>query len=284
MQSAVMWRAIGLMAISMSLIPAGDAVGKLMMEIYGVEPAFVAWSRFVVGFLALIPFLNRSNLHFSALLNWRILLRGVLIAGTVVSILTGAKTEGLATVFGAFFVGPILSYFLSALFLGEPIRPAQTLLLFIGFAGVLLVVKPGFGMTSGIAFAVLAGVGYGFYLTTGRWLANAAPPMTLLLTQLLVASVVLTPIGLPAMPSFGGWMPLLLLCSGIFSAFGNFLLLFAYRSVEATRLAPFVYLQLVTATALGFVLFGDIPDWLTIAGLLLLISSGFGSLALKRPA
>ncbi|MEO0912949.1 MAG: DMT family transporter [Pseudomonadota bacterium] len=284
MPHSIPWRAIGIMAVSMSLIPAGDAMGKLMMAHYGVEPFFIAWARFVVGSLALLPFLNTRNLHLNALKDWRILMRGALIGATVACILTGAKTEGLANVFGAFFVGPILSYFLSAFFLGEPIRPAQTMLLFVGFTGVLLVVKPGFGMTPGIAFAALAGIGYGIFLTTGRWLANAAPPMTLLFAQLITAAIVLTPIGLPAIPSLGGWMPLLLLCSGLFSMLGNFLLLFAYRDVEATRLAPFVYLQLVAATALGLVFFGDIPDALTMAGLLLLVGSGFGSLALKRRA
>ncbi|QHQ37477.1 EamA family transporter [Algicella marina] len=277
-----MWRAIGLMALSMSLIPAGDGVGKLMMEDYGVAPFFIAWSRFSIGVILVLPFLNQRNFAPRALMDWRVLLRGALIGGTVALILTGARTEGLATVFGAFFIGPILSYFLSALFLKEPIRPAQTALLFIGFVGVLLVIKPGFGMTPGIAFAALAGVGYGMYLVTGRWLANAAPAMTLLFAQVGVAAIVLIPFGISDIPPMRGYLPMLLLISAFTSTLANFLLLFAYREVQATRLAPFVYLQLVAATLYGFLLFGDIPDLLTIAGLLLLVSSGFSSLALKR--
>ena len=50
----------------------------------------------------------------------------------------------------------------------------------------------------------------------------------------------------------------------------------------ATRLAPFIYFQLVAATAYGLAIFGDFPDALTLAGLVLLIASGLASLMLRR--
>jgi drug/metabolite transporter (DMT)-like permease len=63
---------------------------------------------------------------------------------------------------------------------------------------------------------------------------------------------------------------------------GNLLLILAYKAAPATRLAPFVYFQLVAATALGFLVFGDVPEPLTWAGLALLAASGFASLAVRR--
>ncbi len=272
------------MLIAMSCIPAGDAMAKLLVQHYAVPTTFIAWARFGVGFLLILPFVNRRNFRLAGLMDWRVLLRGVLIGAAVSAILRGVAAEDLATVFGAFFIGPILSYFLSALVLGERIGAAQTALLFIGFCGVLLVVKPGFGMTPGVTFAALAGVLYGIYLTTGRWLSSATPPMPLLFAQHLVVRGVLTPTGLPDTPEIGGAMGPLLLLSGLFSMLGNFLLLFAYRAGEATRLAPFVYFQLVAATVLGLVIFGDLPDALALLGVLLLLASGFASLALRRPA
>lgn len=277
------WRAIGLMALGMSLIPAGDAMAKIMMNM-GVSPVFIAWARFAVGTIFVLFFLRRRHFPKHVFRDWRVYLRGVLIAATVATIITAAQTEDLATVFGAFFVAPILSYFFSALFLGERISWAQTLLLFIGFGGVLLVVKPGFGMTQGIALAVLAGCFYGCFLTASRWVSGVAPSEALLIIQLFTAALVLTPLGLPRIPDLGGTMPLWLLLSGIFSALGNLLLLFAYRAAPATLMAPFVYFQLIAATVLGFAIFGDLPDMLALLGLGLLVASGFASLALKRPA
>jgi len=63
---------------------------------------------------------------------------------------------------------------------------------------------------------------------------------------------------------------------------GNLLLILAYKRAPASRLAPFVYFQLVAATVYGFAVFGDVPDALTWLGLGLLAASGFASLGLRR--
>jgi len=152
-----MFRAILIMFVAMSLIPVGDSAGKLLVTRYGFHPFFLAWSRFALGALMILPFLPRGQFDPRLFLDWRIWLRGLLIVGGISSILTALQTEPLPTVFGAFFVGPILSFFLSAWLLKEPVTKIQTILLLLGFCGVLLVVKPGFGMTAGLGFAVLAG-------------------------------------------------------------------------------------------------------------------------------
>ena len=71
------------------------------------------------------------------------------------------------------------------------------MLILVGFAGVLLVIRPGFGMTPGLAMAALAGAFYGAYLVTSRAFADAAPPRSLLLTQLVAGAVLLCPSGPP---------------------------------------------------------------------------------------
>ncbi|MGR3466302.1 MAG: EamA/RhaT family transporter, partial [Shimia sp.] len=63
---------------------------------------------------------------------------------------------------------------------------------------------------------------------------------------------------------------------------GNLLLILALRMGESTRLAPFVYFQLVAATVLGVVIFGTFPGPLALAGLGVLIVTGFASLALRE--
>lgn len=277
-----MLRASILMFTAMSLIPMGDTVGKILVTEHGFNPFFLAWSRFGLGVLMVLTFLPRNQLDMRLFLDWRIWLRGLLITCGISSILTALQTEALPTVFGAFFVGPILSFFLSAWLLKEPITKAQTVLLLLGFGGVLMVVKPGFGMTSGIGFAVLAGTFYGSYLTASRWLATAAPPRALLFSHLAIGAVVLTLPGLAHIPAFTPQISALTLFSAFASMAGNLLLIMAYRMAPASTLAPFVYFQLIAATLLGWTVFGDWPDAFALMGLSILIITGIGSAALKR--
>lgn len=277
-----MFRAILIMFVAMSLIPVGDSAGKLLVTRYGFHPFFLAWSRFALGALMILPFLPRGQFDPRLFLDWRIWLRGLLIVGGISSILTALQTEPLPTVFGAFFVGPILSFFLSAWLLKEPVTKIQTILLLLGFCGVLLVVKPGFGMTAGLGFAVLAGLFYGSFLTASRWLTHAAPPRALLLSHLTIGAVILAPPGLTHIPHFTPVIAGLTLFSAAASMAGNLLLVIAYRLAPASSLAPFVYFQLISATILGWAVFGDWPDTLTLLGLMLLITTGFGSALRKR--
>ncbi len=277
-----MLRAALLMIVAMSLIPLGDSAAKLLTSGRGVSPVFVAWSRFALGAALLVPFLQRRHYALGPLIDPRAVLRGLLVVGGIVSIQMALRTEPLPNVFGAFFLGPILSFALSAILLREPVRPMQTVLLVLGFAGVLLVVRPGFGMTPGLGFAVLGGCFYGAYLTASRWLAGVWAPRTLLLSQLLTGAVVLAPFGLAALPDATPAVAALVLLSAGASMAGNLLLIVAYKLAPASRLAPFVYFQLVAASALGIAIFGDLPDALTWTGLALLVASGFASLVLRR--
>ena len=274
--------AIPVMAVAMALIPLGDTAGKLLIRDHGMSPYAVAWARFALGSAVIFPFVC-SRALLTTLTDWRVVLRGALITATVAAILTALKTEPIANVFGAFFVGPILSYFLSARLLGEPISLPRTALLFLGFAGVILVVKPGFGMTPGLAFAVLSGMFYACYLTASRWLGAVDRAGRLLFVQVFTGCVLLAP--LAALPArVDGTAVGLLGLSGGASVLGNLLLIRAYRAQPASRLAPFVYLQLVAATVYGIAVFGTWPDVLAMTGLVLLIGSGLASAALPERA
>jgi drug/metabolite transporter (DMT)-like permease len=147
---------------------------------------------------------------------------------------------------------------------------------------VLFVVRPGFGVTTGTLYAVAAGCCYGGFLTCNRWLGGIAPPRALLMSQLVIGALVLTPFGLPVIPAMTTPIAALTFASAALSMAGNLLLIFAYRRATASRLAPFIYFQLVSATTLGFIVFGTAPDNFTLTGLALLISSGVVSISLKR--
>lgn len=277
-----LFRMGALVFAALTLIVSGDTAGKLLTS-GGVPPFFVAWSRFVLGALLVLPLAGLRIGELRRFLDWRVLLRAALIAGSISSILTALRTEPIANVFGGFFIGPVVSYFLAALVLHEPLDRRRTGLLLIGFIGVMIVVRPGFGLRPGMLFAVLAGCLHGSFLVTTRWLAPEIRPRLLLLTQLVLGALLLTPLGLSVdWPEPEGPLLGLVLLSAAGSASGNYLLVRANQSAPASFIAPLIYLQLVAATAAGVVVFEDWPDAVTIAGLAVIAVSGMASLLLRR--
>ncbi|WP_106205308.1 DMT family transporter [Aliiruegeria haliotis] len=277
-------RSVAIMLFAMALIPLADSAAKVLVSAHGTSPFYVAWTRFVVGAVASLAILaaNGQTPHLRLYANWRIWVRGLLIVGAISSMATALRTEPIADVFGAFFIGPILSYALSAMLLRERVSLARTVILLVGFAGVLLVVRPGFGMSSGIGIAAFAGVCYGSYLTSSRWLAGLGSPVELLLSQMVIGSLVLAPIALPLLPTPTWPLAGQTLVSAFASMFGNLLLIMAYAHTPASRLAPFVYFQLIAATFFGLVFFGDLPDGIAMAGIAIIFLSGIASFRLRK--
>ena len=277
-----MQRAIPIMFIAMSLIPAGDSAGKILTTGMGVAPVFVAWSRFAIGALMVLPFLPRGT--WALMRDWRLWLRAATLASGITCIQTALQTEAIANVFAAFFIGPMISYLLAALFLRERITLLRSALILLGFCGVLLVVRPGMGGGTGgpgLLFAVAAGLFYGVFLTMSRWLSDLAAPLALTFTQLAMSAVMLLPLGLMNLPDATLAVAGLATTSALFSMLGNLLLLYAYRRAPATRLAPLVYFQLIAAVLLGLFLFSTLPDALTWAGLAVIITAGITSARLR---
>lgn len=274
-------RAALLMSAGMCFIPVGDTAGKLL-GMAGVDPSFIAWSRFALGAVLVWAAMRGRGFEWHVFRDWRYWLRAALISLGVTCILTALRTEPIADVFAAFFVGPILSYFLAAWLLGEAISRARTVLLLMGFCGVLLVVKPSADMSVGTAYALLGGLFYGCFLVATKWLSGRVAPRSLLLSQLIIAAILLAPWGLASVPQATGAITALVILSAAASATGNLLYTIATRMADASRLAPLVYVQLVSATVTGIAVFGDWPDGWSLAGLALLLSSGFGAFFLQR--
>lgn len=260
------------MCVAMCFIPAGDTAGKLLTGDLGVAPIFVAWTRFAIAALLVLPFVPRAEL--AILSDWRIILRALLLTGGITSILTALQSAPLADVYAAFFVGPSVSYLLAVLFLREPFTWLRAGLVLLGFVGVLLIVRPGGEAAPGLGWAVLAGGFYGAFLTASRWLATTASPAGLLFSQLALSALATAPFALMTVPPLTPLVSGLATASALGSMMGNLLLLFAYRMAPATMLAPLVYVQLVMATGLGWAVFGAWPSGLTWLGLGIVIASG----------
>ena len=262
------------------LIPTGDAASKLLSNNYGFHPYFIAWARFALGSMLILPFISKNNLKvFRNPLAW---VRGVLIAVGITAITVALSLESLTNVFAVFFVGPIISYILAVVFLKEAVNLQRSMLLVLGFCGILIIARPGFGFTLGLGFALLAGTAYGIFLTLSRLAASQEGPKGLLVSQMAIAAVITMPMALLYWPTQNLETLGLIAVSGAFSMLGNLFLILAYARAPASQLAPFVYFQLLGALFLGWVIFGTWPDDWGMLGLGLLIISGFGSAFLRR--
>ncbi|MEO0568682.1 MAG: DMT family transporter [Pseudomonadota bacterium] len=263
---------------AMSLIVLGDTAGKFLTEA-DAAPAFVAWTRFGLAAFLLLPFCGLTRADLPYLIDWRLWLRAFVICAAVTSILNGLKLEPIANVFGAFFIGPLVAFCLSAVFLKEQVTFVRALLLLVGLGGVLLVVKPGFGASIGLVFGLLAGTLYGGYLTLTRWLAPQVRPRLLLFSHLAIGGLILAAPGLSQpLPVLDPSTVFLIFASALCSAAGNYILVITSRSTPASVISPLIYTQLISAIIAGFVFFGDLPDLIAFVGLVLIFCSGVLSL------
>ena len=269
-------RVVVMVVMAMVLIVSGDAAAKVLGG-QGFDPVFTAWSRFALAAVIIAPFAGLQRSDLAQAKDWRLILRAMPIVGGIVCILSALRTEDMATVFGGFFVGPIVAYALSAFLLGERVTLARTILLGLSFVGVLIVVRPGFGMTAGMGFAILAGCFHGSYLVATRWLAGGFRPRFLLLSQLVIGAVVLAPFAVGPLPAITGNAAVLIGISAMGSALGNLLLVLVNRTTPANVIAPLIYSQLVVATVLGVIIFGDWPDSTTLIGLAVIAIAGASS-------
>ena len=279
--------------MGMILIPVGDSIAKHVLNVTPYSPQFVAWVRFLVGGLVVLPFALRGitfnwlDTHFLK----KQLLRAVLIVLTVVTIIKAVGLSPIADVFGAFFVGPILSVVLSSLVLRERATWLEWASVVIGFVGVLLVVQPAvitqfmtlseeniFGQTQtsklGVYWALLSGIFYGSFLTATRWAAASGPPMVQVAVQFLLAALILTPFGLYELFETGVHKAELLLANGVTSVLANLLSILALARARPATLAPVVYMQVVAATFIGVFVFQETLSLLATLGISIIIFSG----------
>ncbi|MEI6559317.1 MAG: DMT family transporter [Rhodospirillaceae bacterium] len=267
--------AILLMLAAMAVFSAMDGVSKGLTQ--RLSPIEVSWARYLFNLLFMVPVVAGRG-------GWRLLVtaralpqlgRGTLLFGSSVLFITALRQLPLADAAAVGFVAPLMVTALSIPLLGESVERQRWLAVLAGFAGVLVVVRPGgagFSLASLLPVAS-AGCWAVSLIMTRRLAATESPLTTLLYTGLtgLALSSLLLP-GLWRPPDSADW--LLLVAAGGLYALGQFLLLKAFYTAHASLLAPFQYSQILWSTAIGFLCFGTLPDLATAAGAAAIIASG----------
>lgn len=200
--------------------------------------------------------------------------RSVLLLAATVTNFLALTLLPLADVASIIFLAPIFVAGLSVLILRERVVAWRWVLVGLGFLGALMIVRPGggeFGL--GAILALGCALAYSFYQITTRIVREAEPIVSLLYGG-LVGTVVLTAI-LPfhwQAPTMSQWAILVLI--GSLGAAGHLLVIHALQRAEASKVAPFTYVQLVWAMIASFVVFGDAPAPTTFAGAGIIVLSG----------
>lgn len=277
---------VAMMAVAMLMLPTGDGVGKYLLRETTYSPEFLSWSRFVLGAMILVPvalvrgWLKGLGVSFYL----KQALRAALVLGAITLILNGLKTIELADAYGAFFIGPVVATILARILLRERVGIPEWTAVFLGFAGVLMVVQPSFEMNTGILWALAAGACYGSLLVATRWAAGSGPPFAQLTAQLVFAMLFLMPLGLPDLMEKGIQEPAMLGLQSLISAVANLLTLLALARAPTAWLAPVVYLQIISATTFGWLVFGHTPGSYALIGLILILAAGISRIPRDRRA
>jgi drug/metabolite transporter (DMT)-like permease len=210
--------------------------------------------------------------------------RGTAMAVSTACLFTAFQWMPLATATAIGFTAPLLTALLSALLLREHIPMRIWSAIALAMVGVMLALRPSFGALGAAALLpLLAALGMATLMMLNRAVAGSTPA---LLSQVLVASIaapilIAIAVGLhvTGKPAFHiglpGW-PLILkvMTVTVSASIGHWLVYAATMRATAAMIAPANYIQLPIAITLGWIGFGDVPDWPDMIGIALIVIAG----------
>ena len=200
--------------------------------------------------------------------------RSVLLLGSTIANFLALAMMSLADVSAIIFTAPILVAALAVIMLKERVVAWRWVLIGLGFSGAMIIVQPGGGSFGpGALLALACAFCYAFYQITTRIVREAVPIVSLLYGGLvgMVTISLVVPLYWQA-PSALEWV--LLVVIGSLGAGGHLLVIMALQRAEASKLAPFTYVQLVWAMLASLVVFGDVPGVTTLIGAAVIVTSG----------
>lgn len=278
-----------LLATALLFLATTDANTKYLTQVMAL-PLLLAGRYVVSAILVLCVFVPREGLAMARTRRTGlVLVRSACLVVSSIAFAAGLKRIGLAEATSIVFMGPILLMFAGKIFLNETIGLLGWAAAALGFAGVLLVVRPGGDVdTTGALFVVGASFLSAGYHLLSRSLARTETTVAMLVQAQVIGAIVFGSVAPAYWPEGGLTLThaLILVASGTLSSVGHFMLTSAYRYAPASFLAPGNYVQLLWAVLLGVAVFGTIPDPLAILGMLAIAAAGlltaFRARALRR--
>ena len=274
---------IGLYLVAMALFISTDTLAKLLLATHAI--AFIAWVRFCVQFgllfaLAPGPRLARLRARRHALL-W--LRTGAWISVTFL-FYAGLRHVPLAESIMLVNTAPFMIALLAGPCLGERMARTAWAAVAVGFAGTIVVLRPGFGALHWAAiFPLLTAAGFSLTQIVTRRLSIEEDHWTILLYTAGLGALLLTPFGLAAWSGTTLLDWTLLASVGVLAAAADTAMLAALRRAPASTLAPVQYSQILWAMLAGLVVFAEFPDRFAVAGAAVIVAGGLLLWRAARP-
>lgn len=272
-----------LLILALQVLPISDTVAKYLSTYLPIVQ--VIWARFffhcvATGAYTVVrygPSLLLPNL------SWILTARSAALFVAVGLFYVAIHYMPLTTALTLWFIEPFLLTILAMVFFREQVAPAQWWAIGVGFVGILLAIRPtpdDWQWT--YVVGVLAGLGYALFLLLTRLVDSKIPPIVSVyqtgLVGCLASSILVIPVWQP--PTVQQWA--MLAAIGLVAATAHFFIIKAFERAEASTLAPFTYAEIIAATILGYIVFGDAPDIWTYAGLAIIIASAVILASAKR--
>ena len=266
--------------VAMTLTPAVDAVAKTLSADHSAM--MIAFLRYFSAGLIAVALARGTGRRIVVPTGDRVgqVVRTALIMGAMTSLIAALGMVPMAKAVGGFLIAPIVSGLLGMIIWGE--RPTQTRLMgsAVSFVGAAILMQPDAGIEVGSIFALLGGALLGTYLAATRGASDRTDALSTLAVQSLLGSFLIAPF------AFAGGLPHLspalfvgALALGGISAICHGLTVLAYQRADATVLAPFLYFNLLTAMAVGFIWFGETIGLASMIGLAAIAGGGLLTLA-----
>jgi drug/metabolite transporter (DMT)-like permease len=275
---------IALMCGALICFSGLDASAKWLNR--SLDPIVTVWARYAASVVLVTLFVNPwlTPGVTRTVRPWLQAGRSVLLLLSTALNFVALQHLQLSETISIAFATPLLVALLAGPILGEWVGPRRLAAIAVGFVGVIIVARPGLG---GLHPAALLSVGsavcYALYAIGTRMLVGFDSSATTLFYSGLAGVILVTPI-VPFVwstpPSALAWV--LLVAVGAFGALGHWLLILAHARAPAPVLSPFIYTQLVWMIALGYLVFGDVPDRWTLVGAAVVIASGLYLLYRER--
>ena len=272
-------RGIALMLLAMLLLACMDAISKKLAADYAV--AQILWVRFLV-FAAFALYMARDVGLRSGLRTTRPLLqivRSLLLIADIGVFVLAFRYLPLAETHAVAAVSPLLVTALAVPFLGERVGIRRWAAVLVGFAGALVIIRPGFAAFGAPFLLPLVGAAiFAVYQIMLRSLGQTDRTETTVLYTGLVGAVALSLVAPPFWrpPDMEGWV--LLILAGLLGTAAHVILIRAFAIAPAAALQPFSYTLLLFATVIGYLVFHDLPDPWTILGGALVVGGGLYTL------
>ncbi len=269
------------MSVSMAGFTINDALTKALIDDMNIGQLMLVRGLFAIVLMALVTWWSGGFSSFRHMRNPVIAARTVCEALATICFISALRFLPLATVTAILQALPLVVTMGAALFFAEPVGWRRWAAILLGFAGVLVIIRPGFDGFSAYAFLALGAV---FFSGVRDLLTRRLPDHIASSAVSLATAITVTITGAILVVPMGGWEPVtagnvgLLALAAVLLLFGYQFIILAMRVGEISAIAPFRYTALLWSISLGILLFGEYPDTLTIVGSLIVVASGLYTL------